>query len=294
SEEVVKDLFERRSSIDPSQLFTKPSLQISTQGSCHMETGISSSRYTRSSRCATPFRPQNVVQSSTDLGNYPNHFQMFTLTFMMSIIYDCEARAKDDHVAHAITRYGELIVDGFASAAMMLMETFPFRMFAHAVIAFLQLPSWFPGATFETSQENDVNTTAVKDAASVAFTAATETVSFPWSSFASHGRFALHSNYCHVTCVFLAMVLNPEVHVKAQAEIDRVVGKDRLPNFNDRPALPYLEAVLRETFRWHPVIPLGVPHATVTSDIYNGYFIPKGVVVFPNAWKAPYYPYPSL
>ncbi|KAG2100487.1 hypothetical protein BD769DRAFT_1509320 [Suillus cothurnatus] len=75
-----------------------------------------------------------------DSGNYPNHFQMFTLTFMLFIIYDCEAKAKDDHIAHAITRYGELIVDGFAPAAMMLMETFPFLV---------KLPSWFPGATFK-------------------------------------------------------------------------------------------------------------------------------------------------
>ena len=53
------------------------------------------------------------------------------------------------------------------------------------------------------------------------------------------------------------MVLNPEVQAKAQAEIDRVVGKDRLPNFDDRLELPYVEAILRETLRWHPVAPFG-------------------------------------
>ncbi|KAG2350438.1 p450-domain-containing protein [Suillus weaverae] len=62
------------------------------------------------------------------------------------------------------------------------------------------------------------------------------------------------------------MVLNPEVQAKAQAEIDRVVGKDRLPDFDDRPASPYLEAVLRETLRWHPVIPLGLSAAQVLSE----------------------------
>ena len=55
----------------------------------------------------------------------------------------------------------------------------------------------------------------------------------------------------------LAMVLNPEAQAIAQAEIDRVVGKDRLPDFNDRPALPYVEALLRETLRWNPVAPFG-------------------------------------
>jgi len=55
----------------------------------------------------------------------------------------------------------------------------------------------------------------------------------------------------------LAMVLHPEVQAKAQADIDRVVGKDRLPDFDDRPALPYVDAILRETMRWYPVFPIG-------------------------------------
>ena len=53
------------------------------------------------------------------------------------------------------------------------------------------------------------------------------------------------------------MLLNPDVQVRAQAEIDLIVGTERLPVFEDRPSLPYIEAVLRETLRWHPVTPLG-------------------------------------
>lgn len=56
------------------------------------------------------------------------------------------------------------------------------------------------------------------------------------------------------------MVLNPEIQAKAQAEIDEIIGKDRLPDFNDRPALPYIDAVLRETLRWQPVFPFGLFH----------------------------------
>jgi len=55
----------------------------------------------------------------------------------------------------------------------------------------------------------------------------------------------------------LAMVLYPEVQAKAQVDIDRVIGNGRLPNFNDRPALPYVDAILRETLRWYPAFPLG-------------------------------------
>ena len=53
------------------------------------------------------------------------------------------------------------------------------------------------------------------------------------------------------------MVLYPEVQAKAQADIDRVIGKDRLPDFDDRSELPYLDAIVRETLRWHPAGPLG-------------------------------------
>jgi cytochrome P450 len=56
----------------------------------------------------------------------------------------------------------------------------------------------------------------------------------------------------------LAMVLYPEVQAKAQAEIDQVVGKDRLPDFDDRPKLPYMDAIMRETLRWNPVFPFGL------------------------------------
>ena len=59
--------------------------------------------------------------------------------------------------------------------------------------------------------------------------------------------------------LFLAMVLHPEVQKKAQAEIDAIVGPNRLPDFHDRPSLPYINAVLKESSRWNLVAPLGKP-----------------------------------
>ncbi|KAK1981606.1 cytochrome P450 1A2 [Colletotrichum cereale] len=81
----------------------------------------------------------------------------------------------------------------------------------------------------------------------------------------------------------LNMVLHPEVQEKAQRLIDEVVGKDRLPTFEDRPRLPYINYIVQETFRWCPVSPLGVPHRSLEDDIYNGMFIPKGSIVYANA-----------
>ncbi|KAL4064159.1 cytochrome P450 [Scleroderma yunnanense] len=83
---------------------------------------------------------------------------------------------------------------------------------------------------------------------------------------------------------FLAMTLFPEVQKKAQVEIDSVVGSDRLPAFSDRKSLPYVDALVKEVFRWHVVVPLGFVHRTTEDDIHDGYYIPKGSWVFPNAW----------
>ncbi|KAJ2985134.1 hypothetical protein NUW54_g10252 [Trametes sanguinea] len=83
---------------------------------------------------------------------------------------------------------------------------------------------------------------------------------------------------------FLAMALHPEVQRKAQAELDAVVGPHRLPDFSDRESLVYINALVKESLRWHNVLPLGVPHRTIQDDEFHGYFIPKGTLVTPNVW----------
>ncbi|KIP12381.1 hypothetical protein PHLGIDRAFT_124262 [Phlebiopsis gigantea 11061_1 CR5-6] len=85
-----------------------------------------------------------------------------------------------------------------------------------------------------------------------------------------------------LTTFILAMVLYPEVQKKAQAEIDRVIGRDRLPEFADRDSLPYITAITKETLRWHPPLPLGVPHRLMKDDVYNGYQLPAGSIVICN------------
>ena len=57
--------------------------------------------------------------------------------------------------------------------------------------------------------------------------------------------------------LFLALALYPEVQKKAQAEIDAVVGPHRLPDIDDRPSLPYIHAIAKESLRWHLALPLG-------------------------------------
>jgi hypothetical protein len=116
------------------------------------------------------------------------------------------------------------------------------------------------------------------------------------------------------------MTLYPDVYRTAQSEIDRVVGPDRLPNFQDREYLPYLDSVFKEIFRcvivifnswisllthvsWTAGMPLylwvgdsffpnirrtdqktGLPHSVMEDDLYRDYFLPKGAIVIPNIW----------
>ncbi|EJD46763.1 cytochrome P450 [Auricularia subglabra TFB-10046 SS5] len=80
-----------------------------------------------------------------------------------------------------------------------------------------------------------------------------------------------------------AMICWPEYQQKAQEEIDRVVG-DRLPDFQDKDSLPYVEAIIRETYRVFPVTPLALPHAAEEDDEYQGMLFEKGTTVVPNVW----------
>ncbi|KAH8110769.1 cytochrome P450 [Phellopilus nigrolimitatus] len=82
----------------------------------------------------------------------------------------------------------------------------------------------------------------------------------------------------------LAMVLHPEAMRRGQEELDRVVGKDSLPTMDDKPNLPFVNAICNEVLRWETVTPLAVAHCAAEDDVYNGYFIPAGTTIFPNVW----------
>ncbi|XVF13298.1 hypothetical protein REPUB_Repub08aG0196800 [Reevesia pubescens] len=83
----------------------------------------------------------------------------------------------------------------------------------------------------------------------------------------------------------LAEVINkPEVMRKAQQELDEVIGKDNIVEESHIHKLPYLLAIMKESLRLHPVLPLLVPHCPSEDSTAGGYAIPKGSRVFVNAW----------
>ncbi|TDL29033.1 cytochrome P450 [Rickenella mellea] len=82
----------------------------------------------------------------------------------------------------------------------------------------------------------------------------------------------------------LALLMYPDVQTRGQEELDCVVGNGRLPTFDDRGNLPYIEGIVKEALRWNPVLPLTIPHRLMKDDFYNGYFIPEGTQVIANHW----------
>lgn len=84
--------------------------------------------------------------------------------------------------------------------------------------------------------------------------------------------------------IILAMIRYPEVQRKAHEELDRVIGHDRLPGYEDQKSLPYIEALITEVMRWWPAVPMGVPHMVAEDMTAGGYLIPKGAAVLPSVW----------
>jgi len=225
----------------------------------------------------------------------------------MSAVYDYETKPNDPLVS-MIHEASNSIIHAETPEKAAIIDAFP---------ALTLLPTWFPGASFKRHAFRLKN--VLNDMVEKPFEYALDRVTSGLSatSMVSEGlarfqgdptfelaikessatAFGAGSETTHsVLLVFIqAMVLNPEAQKRAQAEIDHVVGSGRLPDFGDRASMPYIEAVLRETLRFNPIAPLGLPHATVNDDVYEGYFIPKGTSVVANIWAMTHDPvkYPA-
>ncbi|KAG1849790.1 cytochrome P450 [Suillus tomentosus] len=260
---------------------------------------------------ALKFRPMQIARAREMIVNliddpehYHSHIATFSSSVAMSVTYGYQTSPRDDPLVRIVENAMAIGLEVITPERAILLKIFPF---------FLRLPDWCWGSAikrdaqvsahlmaemkdlpFQYAQDHmaenlflgqvsmvsdnlqrmkkpdqaskPIFETALKKAATTAIIGSYETTSSTLMTFA------------------LAMVLYPDVQRRAQAEIDSVVGGDRLPTFEDRASLPYIESVLRETLRWQPAVPLGVPHATMSDDIYDGYFIRKGTTVVCNTW----------
>ncbi|KAI5920501.1 cytochrome P450 [Camillea tinctor] len=252
----------------------------------------------------------HVLQKPQDLINY---IRVEAGAIILKIAYGYKV---DEHSQDPFVELADAALDQFSQASVpgaWLVDTIP---------ALKYLPEWLPGMGFkktarqwgQTSQEvaekpmdfvrkqvsegshesslvsslyeNSKGQVDPKDEDIMKWSAATMYTGGADTSVSAMSTF------------FLAMMSHPEIQRKAQEEIDRVIGSDRLPSFGDRNSLPYIEAVVKEAFRFHPIAPMGVPHVTTQDDVYNGFLIPEGAIVVQNIWwflhDPSAYPNPSV
>ncbi|KIP04789.1 hypothetical protein PHLGIDRAFT_31183 [Phlebiopsis gigantea 11061_1 CR5-6] len=87
-----------------------------------------------------------------------------------------------------------------------------------------------------------------------------------------------------IAFVTMAAAKYPETQVAVQAQLDAVVGKDRLPTFGDESLLPLVAAFYLEAYRWRPISYGGFAHRATTDIVWNEYVIPAGATVIGNHW----------
>ncbi|NXQ92211.1 CP2D3 protein, partial [Nyctibius grandis] len=80
----------------------------------------------------------------------------------------------------------------------------------------------------------------------------------------------------------LYMLLHPQIQSKVQAEIDKVIGRERSPTMEDQVSMPYTNAVIHEVQRYADIVPVGLPHMTYRDTELHGFFIPKGTTIITN------------
>ncbi|KAF5315270.1 hypothetical protein D9619_007192 [Psilocybe cf. subviscida] len=248
------------------------------------------------------FRPEQTRKVNdmlysllTSPDDFRDHTKFMAAATSMSITYGYDIKANNDHFVNL----AESAAAGFSSAIL------PGAALVNALPILRYLPSWFPGAGFhQSAAESREMLKQMKEAPlqwvqknMEAGTQSNCLVSERMPACKTDGDFINLRDFAAIVYVaaadtttsalqtfFYAMTIYPDAQKKAQQELDAVVGKTRLPNYDDWDSLSYIEALLREVLRWRPVLPLGAPHAITEDDVFKGYLIPKGSVIIPNAW----------
>nr|VWP02507.1 Arg-6 protein [Ganoderma boninense] len=201
--------------------------------------------------------------------------------------------------ATAVKRYHVIQEDLAAILSKQILET-PGDFFSHVL---KHLPSWLPFHQAAKKGRDMIDELVTKPyehvkremAAGIAPPSLTQDLlstdalneqlehQIKWTTGALYGAGGETTYSTVLTCI-MAMALHPDTLRKAQAELDEVVGTERMPMISDRASLPYVNAIIKETMRWHPALPLSIARCTSEDNVYEGYTIPKGTIVMPNVW----------
>ena len=82
------------------------------------------------------------------------------------------------------------------------------------------------------------------------------------------------------------LLRSPEKMARARAELREIIGEEETVRESDISRLPYLQAIVKETFRLHPAAPLLVPHKAEADVEINGYVVPKNARIIVNVWAS--------
>ncbi|MBA0767119.1 hypothetical protein Gotri_016066 [Gossypium trilobum] len=96
---------------------------------------------------------------------------------------------------------------------------------------------------------------------------------------------SFESSAVAIVWTFSEIWRHPRVMVALQHELETVVGRNRLVEESDLSKLTYLDMVVKEGLRLHPVAPFLVPHESIEDIVINGYFIPKKSRILVNIWS---------
>ncbi|XP_069602823.1 cytochrome P450 2G1-like [Ranitomeya imitator] len=79
----------------------------------------------------------------------------------------------------------------------------------------------------------------------------------------------------------MILLKHPDVEERIHQEIDKVIGRDRAPNVEDRPHMPYMDAVIHEIQRYVDLIPMGIPRKVIRDLKFRDFLIPQGTTIYP-------------
>ncbi|KAF8493347.1 cytochrome P450 [Gautieria morchelliformis] len=233
-------------------------------------------------------------------GDFVEHMRHTAGANIIEVVYGIKVLPKADPYI-AIAEKAMEVVSLAANPGSFLVDVLPILK---------HVPEWFPGAGFKRKARiwrkcaTDMNVVPF-EAAKVAFNSGTAEASFSSELLeelavkgdAAHGQEEVirnagatllaggaDSSMSSLVTFLFAMLLFPEAQRKAQEELDEVVGLTRLPEYEDRENLPYINALCKEVLRWHPPFPIGVPHRLTQDDVFGDYFIPAGTILIANAW----------
>ncbi|KDQ12551.1 hypothetical protein BOTBODRAFT_34288 [Botryobasidium botryosum FD-172 SS1] len=224
--------------------------------------------------------------------DFMKNFKLKTAKNLAEIVYGITGEsAVDEYIYHS-----EHVMRVFLRAIL------PGSFLVNIVPQLRYLPDWFPGTEFKriaagakrsyhytiSAPVEDVKSKMAEGTAGTSITSDLlergEDEDVIKKMNASIYGAAVDTTVSSMHTFMLAMTLHPEIAKKAQAELDAVVGPSRFPTRDDQVRLPYLNAVFLEVTRWKPPAALGIPHCLSEDDEFQGYFIPRGTIVYNNIW----------